>query len=219
MERLGRSVRRMAEQYQLTSAAQQTRALELWPSLVGPQIAAAVQVRGIRDGVLHLVTRNSNWSQELLFLREQILERYRGELGAGVVRDLRVDQERSKGARKKKGPPPAEVMTPQGVAEVELPEELVAELEAVARCNDPKLENTLRRWLTQEARRGTWKLQHGGHLCPTCGTTTRDEGTLCAQCAWESQVVTAEGNLHTPSRELPAPEPERQVASPIEEEE
>lgn len=92
--------------YGLTSAIEGERALALWATVVGPQVAARTQADSLHDGVLRVLVVGSAWIQELSLMRGQLLERYRQALGDScAVRELQfrlgpVQQARSNGANR-----------------------------------------------------------------------------------------------------------------------
>jgi predicted nucleic acid-binding Zn ribbon protein len=77
LRRLGLD-RRMAEQ----------RAVEAWPAVVGPEIAAHARAAGVREGVLFVEVESSVWMQELGLLRDGIAARLNAHLGATHVQRI-----------------------------------------------------------------------------------------------------------------------------------
>src|SRR5262245_25686116 len=51
------------------------RAVEAWPQVVGPAVAAQARAVAVRDGVLFVDVASNVWMQELGLLRENIAER------------------------------------------------------------------------------------------------------------------------------------------------
>ena len=64
------------------------RAVEAWPGVVGPAIAAQARAVEVRDGVLFVDVESNVWMQELGLLRENITERLNAQLGAPLVRKI-----------------------------------------------------------------------------------------------------------------------------------
>ena len=64
------------------------RAVREWSNIVGAKIAGAAQAVSIKDGVLRISVKDSSWRQELMYLKEQIIEKLNRELGELIVRDL-----------------------------------------------------------------------------------------------------------------------------------
>jgi predicted nucleic acid-binding Zn ribbon protein len=71
------------------------RAVEAWPQVVGPAIAAQTRAVAVRDGVLFVDVASNVWMQELGLLRENIAERLNAHLGATLVRKVVLSIERA----------------------------------------------------------------------------------------------------------------------------
>ncbi len=76
----------------LAAKLREREALQQWSAVVGDEVACRSDALRIRDGVLYVRVRSAAWSQELHFLKEQILATYADRLGAGLVRDIRFTQ-------------------------------------------------------------------------------------------------------------------------------
>jgi predicted nucleic acid-binding Zn ribbon protein len=61
----------------------------VWPSAVGPAIAAEARPTGERNGVLTVSCSASVWAQELDLMAPEILRRLNAALSAGKVERLR----------------------------------------------------------------------------------------------------------------------------------
>lgn len=61
-----------------------------WEALVGPELAAHCRPERLVDGELVLVAESTAWATQLRLLAPAVLARLATELGAGVVRSLRV---------------------------------------------------------------------------------------------------------------------------------
>ena len=55
--------------------------LELWPEIVGDQLAEVTRAKGVSDATLFVEVRNSAWLMELSMMREDFLERVNARLG------------------------------------------------------------------------------------------------------------------------------------------
>ena len=64
--------------------------LDVWPEVVGPEIARnAWPARIARNGTLHVAASSSAWAFELSQLAPEVLERLRGRLGEAAPKGLR----------------------------------------------------------------------------------------------------------------------------------
>jgi len=61
-----------------------------WPEIVGPQLAAHTLPESFDDGELVVSADSPAWATQLRLLTPQLLGRLAEELGAGVVRKVRV---------------------------------------------------------------------------------------------------------------------------------
>jgi hypothetical protein len=104
-----------------------------WTTIVGSRIAARTRVGKIWKGVLTIKVASSSWSNELSFLKPDLIRKLQ-RAGHDVV-DLRfsVDKIQSNSPHPRRGPRSAPSTFPQEPA---LPEELLRRLEKV---DDPNL--------------------------------------------------------------------------------
>jgi predicted nucleic acid-binding Zn ribbon protein len=59
--------------------------LELWPEIVGEQLAAVTRAKGVDDAALFVEVRNSAWLSELSMMKDQFLERVNARLEDAVI--------------------------------------------------------------------------------------------------------------------------------------
>ena len=64
-------------------------AVTRWAELVGEQIAGVTEAVRIDRGVLVVRVTNSPWRNELMLMKNTILEKVNGAVGQGKVRDIR----------------------------------------------------------------------------------------------------------------------------------
>ena len=65
------------------------RLIEAWNRAVGPQIGAKAQPDRLRDDVLYVRVSTSVWMHELQFMKQDIIEKLNGILGAAAVSQIR----------------------------------------------------------------------------------------------------------------------------------
>ena len=74
-EPLGLALRRFLDQQGLAKRVGQQTALEAWPGVVGPAVAAAARpVAVMADGTLIVAVRSSAWMNELSLMERDLLE-------------------------------------------------------------------------------------------------------------------------------------------------
>ena len=59
--------------------------LELWPEIVGEQLARVTRVRGLDDDALFVEVRSSAWLMELSMMKDDFLERVNARLGEDAL--------------------------------------------------------------------------------------------------------------------------------------
>ena len=74
-EQLGDTLRRFLDQRGLAKRVGQATALEAWPEVVGPAVAAAARPLSVTaDGTLIVAVRSAAWMNELSFMERDLLE-------------------------------------------------------------------------------------------------------------------------------------------------
>jgi hypothetical protein len=64
-------------------------AVEIWPEVVGDQIARNTMAQRYKNGVLHVRARSPQWTQELHFHEARIIARLNGRLRQNLVQKIR----------------------------------------------------------------------------------------------------------------------------------
>lgn len=74
-EPLGAALRRFLDQQGLAKRVGQATALDAWPRVVGPAVAAATKPLSVTsDGTLLVAVRSSAWMNELALMERELLE-------------------------------------------------------------------------------------------------------------------------------------------------
>jgi predicted nucleic acid-binding Zn ribbon protein len=74
-EPLGNALKRFLDNQGLAKRVGQATALEAWPSVVGPAVAAAARPLSVAsDGTLLVAVRSSAWMNELSLMERDLLE-------------------------------------------------------------------------------------------------------------------------------------------------
>ena len=149
----------------------------VWAEVVGPQVAGATEVIGVRDGVLFISTKSAVWSNELTFYKADILRRLnarigapRGSAGEAVIKDILFQNRGLRKQRAVKDEPAALAPSPEELDDVELSAGELASIEAgITAVADEGLRARLRRVRIADARLRTWRLDHGWLPCARCG--------------------------------------------------
>lgn len=59
--------------------------LELWPDIVGDQLARVTRAKGVEESALFVEVRSSAWLNELSMMKEDFLERVNARLGEAAI--------------------------------------------------------------------------------------------------------------------------------------
>ena len=63
------------EKHGVQDQVQRMSVLELWPEIVGPQIAKVTRAKGVDDATLFVEVRTSAWLMELNMMKREFLDR------------------------------------------------------------------------------------------------------------------------------------------------
>ncbi len=150
----------------------------VWAEVVGPQVAGATEVIGVRDGILRVSTKSSVWSNELTFYKKDILQRLNARLGARAgspaITDILFQNyglQRQKAAQEaaENAPPP---LAPSAVELDDVPlsaNELATVEEGISAITDDALRAKLRKLRIADMKLRNWRLDSGWTPCTRCG--------------------------------------------------
>jgi predicted nucleic acid-binding Zn ribbon protein len=86
----GGLIRRMVRDRGWERPAAEATVLGAWETVVGPDIAAHCRPVGLREGELTLQAESTAWATQLTLMSTAILRKIADQLGAGVVKKLRI---------------------------------------------------------------------------------------------------------------------------------
>jgi predicted nucleic acid-binding Zn ribbon protein len=87
---LGRLASRLAANRGWTGRLAGGQVINLWPSLVGAEVAEHTEAIALADGELTVRADSTAWATQLRLLQRQLLAKIAAEVGDGVVRRLKV---------------------------------------------------------------------------------------------------------------------------------
>ena len=184
MERLSSILDETVRRLQLQEAADDARVMLLWDRVAGPAVAAASRPDRLDRGTLWITVKSSAWSQELSFMRGDLLKQLHREMGKAYPTAIRfqvgtVEATPSQGAQRARAS--------ERLERVSLKPALNQAIrESVAGCRDLELADAAGKALTRMAQRHRWVLDHGGKECPECGAAFAGPGAACPGC-WASR--------------------------------
>ena len=79
--RVGAVLSNVLEKHGLREQVQRMEVLELWPEIVGEQLAKVTRARSVADAVLIVEVRSSAWLMELSMMKGDFLARVNERLG------------------------------------------------------------------------------------------------------------------------------------------
>ena len=69
------------ERYGVKDQIERMSVLDLWPEIVGEQLAEVTRAKGVADRVLFVEVRNSAWLMELNMMKDDFLARVNERMG------------------------------------------------------------------------------------------------------------------------------------------
>ncbi|MDZ7266209.1 MAG: DUF721 domain-containing protein [candidate division KSB1 bacterium] len=85
---LGDVLQELLHQYGLVQRVKEYQAVNLWPEVVGEQVAKVASVREVRDGCLYVEVTNSVWRNELYYMKPEIIARINRRIGQNLIHDI-----------------------------------------------------------------------------------------------------------------------------------
>ena len=89
MQELKAALEKALKGANIDKAVKQFSAIDIWDEVVGKNISKNTEATDVKHGVLVVKVSNSAWRQELLFKKEEILEKINGRIGNNLIRDIR----------------------------------------------------------------------------------------------------------------------------------
>jgi predicted nucleic acid-binding Zn ribbon protein len=88
--RLGELLESPARRVGIESGVLVGRVWELWPDIVGADVAAHAEPTSLRRGVLRIRTDSPTWATELVYLADELRVLVNGSVGSELVTEVRV---------------------------------------------------------------------------------------------------------------------------------
>jgi len=178
---IGELLDQVIRRHHLDRRMRQRAAMDVWPEVVGRDIARNAWPSSVRDGVLHVRAANHAWVQTLHLMRSQILDALNARLGEQSLNDIRVTVSRQ-GSRDAPGvaqgaddaAPPA--LPPLTRDDRERLRNLTAPIE------DPELRARVMRAAAGLIRLRRLREAQGWRPCRRCGRSFVGRGHTCAAC-------------------------------------
>ena len=159
-------------------------AFAYWARVAGPQAAAATEVEAVRDGVLFVRTKNSVWSHELTFHKQQLISDLNRMLGGRIITEIVY---KARGVKKRPAEP-LETDTP-GVTELDAVvldpaehAELQQTLYTLGSIESERIREVMASRMTRDSKLRHWRIERGWKLCRRCTGLHKTDFNLCPLC-------------------------------------
>lgn len=179
---LGGLVNKSLDQLGLRHKIMEYQAVSKWKDVVGPQISASTVVQKVRDGIIFVCCKSSAWSNELCFLKKDIIKRLNKEVGGNVIRDIMFS---AKGYRKaveqvKKNNFNTKVRGLEAVEIDESQEEAANKVASTSANSD--LAAKIQKAVLSSKRLEKVKISEGWKRCPKCNELHNGDYDVCDNC-------------------------------------
>ena len=89
MQQLKSAINRFLKNNGLDRGVNQQNAILIWEETVGKTIASNTTAETVEHGVLTIKTTSPAWRQELVFKKQDIIQRLNTKLGNNTIREIR----------------------------------------------------------------------------------------------------------------------------------
>lgn len=88
MEQLGNILQKFLCELGIDRPIMRYRALTLWSEVVGEKISEITEPQRLNDGKIFIKVKNDSWRNELVFHKQEIIDKINRELGSRVVKEI-----------------------------------------------------------------------------------------------------------------------------------
>ena len=90
MQQLKSAINRFLKNNGLDRGVNQQSAILIWEETVGKTIASNTTAETVEHGILTIKTTSPAWRQELVFKKQDIIQRLNTKLGNNTIREIRL---------------------------------------------------------------------------------------------------------------------------------
>ena len=87
-KQLGNAIASVLDRLGIGKKLKRYEILDLWPQIVGDQIAQVTKVDHIEGEKLFITVSRSTWRNELMFLKKDLIEKVNASLGQEIIKDI-----------------------------------------------------------------------------------------------------------------------------------
>lgn len=166
---------------------QQTQlVIEIWDDIVGDIVAKNTKPLKFINGMLYVEVSNSSWLNQIPFIKEDIIQKYRLKLNKSLVKDIKFSMINNQGSPL---PPTLKMKDPKKISDnkifliKDLPEEDKKLIEKNSEfIEDETLKNSLKKLFEYSRKKELTLLKEGWKKCSDCGALHNNKGELCNYC-------------------------------------
>ena len=89
MEKLKTVLEKTLKESGAQERVRQGRAITLWPKAAGKEISKVTEVTYLKNGVIFVKAESSAWRNELIFQKEEIINKINRLLKKKIIKDIR----------------------------------------------------------------------------------------------------------------------------------
>ncbi|OQA17284.1 MAG: hypothetical protein BWY64_02152 [bacterium ADurb.Bin363] len=177
----------------IAAKARENMIFPFWSVIVGPKIAAHAKPYKLENGILKVIVTSSTWSQQLSFMKDQILRGYLDMIGEELVRDIRFQigkrlPDTKKGHKTEQLSLDFENKFPDEfqLSRINLSEDTILLIkEQVKFIKDEQLREQMLLLIEKDFKIKLWKEQKGWKPCHQCQVLIEPGKDLCIICELE----------------------------------
>ena len=88
MDRIGHILHQFFNELGIDQPVRRYQALHMWPRIVGERIAKVTEPERINNGRLFVHVKSDVWRNELIFHKNDIVEKLNKEIGHNTIKDI-----------------------------------------------------------------------------------------------------------------------------------
>ena len=89
MQKLKKAITSFLIKNDLEKGVQQNKAILIWEQTVGKKIAKTTDPEKVEFGILTVKTESPAWRQELVFKKQEIIDKLNAALGKNTIKEIR----------------------------------------------------------------------------------------------------------------------------------
>lgn len=183
MHSLGDSLKKSLKGLGLEKKIREKRIVYLWDKLRQGELINHTQGAYFKNGILFVTVSSPIWSQQLIFLKNNLIRQINQELGGNILKDLRFQCgtiERREGKR---------ALTEENWEKVFLNQEELKKIEETSEIvKEEQVREKLKSFLIKGKKLRKWREEKGWKVCPLCSCLYPPKERKCPFCSVEKEI-------------------------------